>query len=165
MGSLLKILKALNSSQYPWQISLAVVFGMFVGLLPFFNFWTMFFIFLAFVININFGIFFLSASLFAVVGLFLDPVLHTIGKAILTADFLVPMWTAIYNIPFTRITDFNNTIVMGALAVSTVLSVPVYIAVKKAVLKYREKFAVLVNKYPILKALKLVSTYEKVAGD
>jgi len=164
LNPILKILKALNSNQAPWQISLAVIFGMVVGLLPFLNLTTLFFIFLVFIINVNVGIFILSASLFAVVGFILDPVLSKIGYLVLTFEPLIPLWTAIYNIPYMKWTAFNNTVTMGALLISLILAFPMFVILNKLIEKYREKIAWFFNKYPILKSLKIFTIYEKTIG-
>ncbi len=164
MNPIIKILKALNSNQEPWQISLAVIFGMVVGLLPFFNLTTLFFIFLVFIINVNIGIFILSASFFAVLGFILDPLLSKIGYLVLTLDPLIPLWTALYNIPYMKWTAFNNTVTMGALIVSLILAFPMFFILNKLIEKYREKIAWIFNKFPILKSLKIFTIYEKTVG-
>ncbi len=164
MNPIFKILKALNSDQEPWQISLAVILGMFVGLLPFFNLTTLFFIFLVFIINVNVGIFILSASAFAILGFILDPILSKIGYFVLTIDPLIPLWTALYNIPYMKWTAFNNTVTMGALVISIILSFPMFVILNKLIEKYREKIAWFFNKYPILKSLKIFTIYEKTIG-
>jgi uncharacterized protein (TIGR03546 family) len=119
---------------------------------------------LVFIINVNIGIFILSASLFAVIGFILDPFLSKIGYIILTLDPLITFWTLIYNIPYMKWTEFNNTVTMGALVISLILSLPMFIILNKLIEKYREKIAWFFNKYPILKSLKIFTIYEKTIG-
>jgi len=65
MFSLIKILKALNSSQASYQLSLALVFGMISGFLPFFSILNLFIIFIVFTLNIPLGVFSIFTLLFS----------------------------------------------------------------------------------------------------
>lgn len=164
MNYILKILKALNSNQAPWQISLAFVFGMILGFLPFFNFFSFLVIFFAFIININISVFILSSGFFATLGLLLDPIFDKTGYFILTLKPLIPLWTYLYNLPYVQWTGFNNTVVMGSLFLSLILSFPLYFVVNKLIIKYREKLAWIFDKIPILKGLKLFKFWETLKG-
>ncbi len=164
LSYLIKVLGALNSAEYPWQISFAVILGMFLGFLPFFNFFSFLVIFLALIININISIFILSSGLFATLGFLLDPVFDKVGFFILTFKPLLPLWTYLYNIPYVQWTGFNNTVVIGSIFVSVVLSPPVFIVLNRLIIKYREKLSWIFKKVPILKGLKLFKIYEKLQG-
>ncbi len=165
MNYILKILKALNSNQAPWQISLAVIFGMILGFLPFFNFFSFLIIFLAFIININISMFILSSAVFATIGLILDPLFHKVGFIILTLKPLIPIWTTLYNIPYIQWTGYNNTVVMGSLIISLVLAIPLFFILNKLIIKYREKLGWIFDKIPILKGLKLFKFWEITKGN
>jgi uncharacterized protein (TIGR03546 family) len=164
MKQIVKLIKALNSNQEPWQLSGAVVLGMIVGFLPFFNIFELLFIFLAFILNINIFLFFLSVGLFEILAFVLDPVINKVGYTILTFEPLIAVWTFLYNIPYMRLTDFNNTVVMGSLIFSILFSVPMFFILNKLIIKYRQTIAKIFNKIPILKALKIFEIYDKVAG-
>ena len=165
MNYIIKVLSALNSNQAPWQISLAVVLGMVLGFLPFFNFFSFLVIFLAFIININISMFILSSAVFAGLGLILDPVFDKVGLWILTFDPLVPLWTYLYNIPYVQWTGYNNTVVMGSLFISLLLAFPLFFILNKLIVKYREKLGWIFERIPILKGLKLFKFWEITKGN
>jgi len=165
LNYIIKILKALNSAQAPWQISLATVFGMFLGFLPFFNFFSLLIVILTFIINVNITIFILSAGIFATLGLVLDPIFDKVGYSVLTFSPLIPLWAKIYNVPYMQWTGFNNTVVMGSLFVSLILAFPLFFVLNWLIIKYREKLAWIFKKIPILKGLKLFKIFEKVQGE
>ena len=164
LKSLIKILKALNSSQKPWQISLAVVFGMFLGFLPFLNFFSLLIIFLALIININISIFMISAGIFSILAFPLDFLFNKVGFFILTFEPLIPLWTKIYNIPYAQWTNFNNTVVAGSIFISLLLSGPLFIATNKFIRIYRSYIMEFLNRFQILRALKLTNIFEKISG-
>ncbi|NPA51840.1 MAG: TIGR03546 family protein [Aquificae bacterium] len=164
MNYIFKLLKALNSNQAPWQISLAFVLGMILGFLPFFNFFSFFVIVLAFVININISMFILSSGVFATIGLLLDPVFDKVGYAILTFEPLIPLWTFLYNIPYVQWTGYNNTVVMGSLAISLLLAVPIFFITNRLIIKYREKLAWIFDRIPILRGFKIFKFLETFKG-
>ena len=61
----LKVFKALNSNEKPWQLSLGLAFGGIIGLMPLWTPHNIVLLFLAFIINLNFallltGLFFFS---------------------------------------------------------------------------------------------------------
>ncbi len=165
MNYIFKILKALNSNQAPWQISLAFVFGMILGFLPFFNFFSFLIIFLAFVINVNIGIFILSSGIFATVGLFLDPLFEKAGYFVLTFKPLIGFWTFLYNIPYVQWTGYNNTVVMGSLVISIIFAFPLFVITNRLIVRYRQKLAWIFDRIPVLKGLKLFRFWETVKGE
>ncbi|HEY9202925.1 MAG TPA: hypothetical protein VIM82_01220, partial [Sulfurimonas sp.] len=60
MNFIIKLFKALNSGQTPWQVTLAIVLGMIMGLTPLSGVQTALILFLALLINIHFGLFLVS---------------------------------------------------------------------------------------------------------
>ena len=53
MQFLMKLFKALNSAQTPWQVTLAITLGMVAGLTPMSGIQTFVILFLAFLLNIH----------------------------------------------------------------------------------------------------------------
>ena len=126
MKFLLKIFKALNSAQSPWQVTLAITMGMVAGLTPLSGLQNVVIVFLAFLLNIHLGLFFVSAAFFAGVGYLFDPGFEQIGYALLSSGGLQGLWTSWYNNGLMRLTHFNNTLVMGSTVVGLALAVPLY---------------------------------------
>ncbi len=148
-----KLWKALNHAGKPWQISLAVALAMIVGLTPFVSLHNIIIILLVLVFNIHLGIFILASGFFSGVAYIFDPLFHDLGLLILQNGALEGLWTTLYNNPVFNLSHFNNTILMGSLAVSLVLFFPVLKLVSTLLVKYRENIAVKIQNIPLLNRL------------
>ncbi|MDR0747693.1 MAG: TIGR03545 family protein [Helicobacteraceae bacterium] len=146
---LLKIFKALNSSQSAWQVSLAAALGMFIGFTPVFAPHNLVIYLFAFLINVNLGVFIVSAALFGLLGYAIDPQIESLGYYILTLPQLEELFTSLYNNPWSILTSFNHTMVMGAFALSVILTVPLLIVLSFLIAKYR----IGISKVPILRSM------------
>lgn len=162
-----KILKVLNSNAEPRQISLAFCFSMIAGLTPLFSMHNVIVLLLVLVLNINLSTFILGLAFCSGIAYLLDPLFNIIGLNILTAHPLEGLWTAMYNITFFRLARFNNSIVMGSLAFSLIVFVPVYVLANFLIVKYREKVLHWVRKshiMEVIKGSKFYSAYKTVSG-
>lgn len=160
-----KLLRVLNSETNPAQISLAFCFAMLAGLTPFFSLHNLIPLFLVLILRVNLSSFLVGLAFFNGVAYLLDPLFHQIGLGVLKAEALQNLWTQCYNNPFIRLTRFNNTILMGSLAFSVLLFVPLFIASNLFIRKYRDHVLALVQKSRIMKALKasrFYSVYNKL---
>ncbi|MFA7611276.1 MAG: TIGR03546 family protein, partial [Sulfurimonas sp.] len=118
MNFIIKLFKALNSGQTPWQITAAIVMGMIMGLTPISGVQTVLLLFITLIINIHFGLFLVSSAFFAAIGYIFDPLFESFGYMILTAEALQGVFTSMYNSGIMRLTYFNNTIVLGSFIVA-----------------------------------------------
>ena len=84
---------------------------------------------------------------------FLDPVTNGLGRWLLTMPSLHGFWTHLYNMPVMPWTDFNNTVVLGSLAVGIGLVYPVYRFSKPVFRKYTEPFSEWAKKFWLTKVL------------
>ena len=150
MKFIMKLFKALNSAQTPWQVTLAIVLGMVAGLTPMSGVQTAVILLLAFVLNIHLGLFFVASAFFAGIGYLFDPWFEQVGYALLAGDGLKGLWTAWYNSGLMRMTYFNNTLVMGATVVALLLALPLYLLLGWVIHRYRDSLAVVLEKYPRL---------------
>jgi uncharacterized protein (TIGR03546 family) len=164
LGPILKVFKALNSNARPWQLSLGVCFGAILGLTPFLSLHNIVVIFLALIINVNIGITLVSGVLFAGIAYLLDPMFHQLGYSILRAEGLQGFWTMFFSCPVFVLGNLNNTIVMGSLVVSLLLSIPLFFIFNVFVEKYRVTFSKFLEKFPVFKALKVVKVFETLMG-
>ncbi len=160
---IIKILKALNSNESPWQISLGLLFGAVLGLTPLLSPHNLIVLFLALIINLNISMMLVSALVFSGVAYFLDPMFHQIGYGLLTSDGLHGFWTSVFSQPAFILANLNNTIVMGSLATVLILSVPLFFLFNVLIKKYREKFNAFLEKFPVLRFLKILNTYNKLS--
>ena len=161
MRFFIKFFKALNSAQTPWQVTLAITLGMVAGLTPISGLQTIVILFLAFLLNIHLGLFFVVSALFAGIGYLFDPWFEQIGYTILNSEGLKGLWTSWYNSGPLRMTHFNNTLVTGSTVVSLVLAVPLYFALGWAINHYRSSLASLLEKAPKLGLFGILKATDK----
>jgi len=155
-----KFLKVLNSDAEPGQISLGFAFGMVMGFTPLMSLHNLAVLFLVLVIRCNLSAFLLSLGICSGLAYLLDPVFHQIGLSILTNPSMEPTFTDMYNQVLWRIERFNNTVVMGSLAVSLAAFVPLLFVSNLLIRKYRENVLEWVNKSQIMKAFKASDLYQ-----
>lgn len=148
-----KLFKALNSSQTPWQMSLAISMGMAMGLTPYSGLQTVVLILIVLIVNVHIGLFLVSSTLFAGIGYLLDPYFEQLGYVLLNMDALEGIFTMAYNSGLLRLTYFNNTIVLGSNVVAFALLLPMFFLLNKIVYVYRDKIASKLQQYPIFKIL------------
>lgn len=155
------ILKVLQTDVSPKQIAFGAVLGVFFGLVPGLLMKCLIFI-LIMILRVNIGAALASAAVFALVGVLTDPLADKLGYLILNADLLVPVWTSLYNIPLLPFTKFNNTIVMGNIALSFIFFIPVYLIANRFLAYYREHWRDRVAKWRIVKLLTASSVSYKI---
>ena len=163
---LAKIFKTLNSETEPFQISLALSFAMIAGLTPLWSLHNILVLLLVLILRINLTTFMLGWLGFSGVAYVLDPLFHVFGLHILTNNSLHGLWTALYNSPLWRLTNYNNSILMGSLVISLGLFVPLFFLSNLVISKYREHILAWVMKsriVQVLKASKFYSIYQSVS--
>ena len=163
---LAKLFKILRSAASPSQIAGGFIIGMIIGLTPF---WTLhnFILFVVLIIlNVNIAMALFSLMICTGLAYLLDPAFHHLGYFVLVdLSFLNGLWTWLYNIPVVALSKYNNTVVMGSLVVSLILTIPVYMLVKKGVIAYRENIDSRMQKWKIVqlvKGSKIYTMYVKI---
>lgn len=165
LGILARILKVLNSETAPAQIAAAVLLALFMGLSPLGAPHNLLILLLVLVLRVNLSLFLLSLALFSGIAWLIDPMAHSLGLAILQADALRGLWTAMYNSGFWRFMAFNNTLLMGQLVIALILAVPVFLAVTFIVRNYRDHLMERVQQSRLmlfLKGTKFYSIYSSL---
>lgn len=157
------LVKTLHSDGSPAQIASGMALGAALGWIPF-NIVTALVIFvLLFLLNVSFGAGMLGWALAVPFGFALDPVFDRIGHWLLIGSpGLTPFWTRLANAPVVPLTNFNNTVMLGALVSWLVLFVPLVLLLRWAVVRYRATLApkVMQSKfYRALAASKLYNYY------
>ena len=164
---LAKLLRVLNSETEPGQISLGLCFAMVAGLTPLVSLHNLLVLLLVFLLRVNLSMFLLGLVFFTGIAYLLDPFFHALGLALLTAPGLQGIWTALYQSIWWRIEHFNNSIVMGSLAFSLVMFVPLLLLSNLLIRRYRTHALTWVRKTRImqmLKASKLYQTYDALSS-
>lgn len=163
---LAKLVKILRSAASPRQIAGGFVLGMIIGLTPFLCLHNLIVFILIIILNVNIAMAIFSFGIFSGVAYLFDPLFHNLGYFLLVdLSSLRGLWTAMYNIPVIALSRYNNTVVMGSMALALVLILPMYIFTIKFVIVYREKIDSRIQKLKIvqtLKGSKIYSIYEKI---
>jgi uncharacterized protein (TIGR03546 family) len=116
-------------------------------------------LFLIFFFRIQMGAAFLSAFFFKFVAFLLDPIADSLGRAILEAPGLRPLFVEMYNIPLVPLTRFNNSIIMGSAAIGIILVIPAFFIFKKLIIKYRATVVVRFKGTKVWKAFAATKFY------
>lgn len=152
----IKFLKSLNSNSHPGEIAHAVCIGLILGFLPKDNaFWYVLTVFFLFV-RINKASMLLFTLIFGLLAHNFDATFDQLGFYVLNLPSLVPVFSALLDIPFVGFTKFNNTIVMGSFLVSLMAYIPVYI-IARIFIKYWRAFLA-----PAVRKTKLVTFLSKL---
>lgn len=138
----IKLFKLINSEQEPHQLSLGLSLGMIAGFTPTLSLHNLLVLFLLLVIRANISAFLVGVALFSLLAFALDPAFHALGNYLLHLPGLKETWTEMYNNTFWRLTGFNNTVLMGSLAVSVVAFVPMFLLGNVLIRNYRSRIQV-----------------------
>jgi len=164
MRLLIKFLKAINSAASPWQIAVAVMLGMIVGLTPLLRLHNLLILFMALFFRINFSSFLVSFLLFSGIAWLFDPLMESAGESVLLSPGLEAAWTAFYNTGLGQLSQFHHTLTMGSLLISLVLAPVLLLGTYYIVVQYRLRIMAWVNKLMIMKFLKASKLYRLYAG-
>ena len=164
MLALLKLLKSLvqtlHSDGTPTQIAAGVMLGACLGLTPVMSAHNLLIFALLCVINVSFAAGMLGWALFAPLGFLLDPVFDRIGHALLDAQSLNSLWTALDGMPLVPYTNFNNTVTLGSFVGWAILAPLIFFAGYIAVIRYRVKLAARVEQWRVMQAIKASKVYD-----
>jgi uncharacterized protein (TIGR03546 family) len=152
LKQLFQFFKLLNSDGGLYQLSLGLACGVVLGFAPLFSLQSLLIIICCFFFRIQLGAAFLSAFFFKFVAFLVDPAADLLGRYILEAESLRPLFLTLYNAPIIPFTRFNNSIVMGSAAISFVLVIPLFFLFKFLISKYREKVVAKYKESKIWKA-------------
>jgi uncharacterized protein (TIGR03546 family) len=131
--------KTLHSEGTPGQIAGGIALGAALGLTPLMNLHNAIVVILLCIINVSFGSGLLGMAVFAPVGFMLDPLFDRLGHWILiNVTSLRPFFAWIDAQPVLAYSNLTNTVVLGSLVAWLVLFVPIFIAARIAVIKYRQ---------------------------
>jgi len=164
MLTLLKLLqslvKTLHSQGTPGQVAAGVMLGAALGLTPLFNIHNLLIMALLILLNVSFGGGMLGWLVFTPIGFLLDPLFDRVGHwLLLDLSALEPVWTAWYNTPGVAYTNFNNTIVLGSVVVWLVLAVPIFLAARAGVKRYRATWGARVQQTKFYRAVTASRAY------
>ena len=167
MFALIKLMQsligALHSEGTPGQLAAGIVLGSFLGLTPLVNIHNAVIFAALVLLNVSFAGGMLGWALFIPFGFLLDPLFDWIGHTLLFTPSLTPFFTSLYNMPIVPLTNFNNTVVLGSFVFAVVLAVPLYVAARLGVTRYRATIGARVRQsrfYQTVMASKVYNLYK-----
>ena len=131
------LVKALHSDGTPGQLAAGIALGAILGLTPLLSLHNAVVFGLIVLLNVSFPAAMLGWAVCVPVGFLLDPLFDRIGHTLLFTPSLTPLWTSLYNTPVVPLTNFNNTVALGSLVFSAVAFLPLYVASRLGVVRYR----------------------------
>ena len=158
------LLLAFHGGTHARHLAAGFALGAALGLVPKGNLFAAAFFLMFFLFNVDKGMAFLSAGAFTGVGYALDPVAHRIGWALLKASALRGLWTALYGLPLVPLTRFNNTVVLGNVALGALLYAPLYYGFLEVLALYDRSLRARVEALPLIKSFKSWDFYQKYKG-
>jgi uncharacterized protein (TIGR03546 family) len=154
------LVKALHSDGTPGQVAAGFALGSILGLTPLMNPHNAVVFALIVLLNVSFPGAMLGWALFIPVGFLLDPVSDRIGALLLLeTPALVPLWASFYNTPVVALSNFNNTVVLGSLALALALFGPVFFGGRWAVARYRATVGERIRQSRLYKAVTASKLY------
>jgi uncharacterized protein (TIGR03546 family) len=163
MLGLLKLLqslfKTLHSEGTPGQVALGVSLGAGIGLTPLLNPHNLLLFAAIVLLNVSFAGGLLGVALFTPVGFLLDPLFDRLGRHLLQAPRLQPLWTRWYNVPLLPYTGFNNSVTLGSVVVWLIAAVPLYLLARRGVATYRATYGPRVAESRFMRWLKASTIY------
>jgi uncharacterized protein (TIGR03546 family) len=121
-----RIIQALLAHDASNQIAAGFALGMVLGLVPKGNLVAVSLLVLLFSLRVNTGIGLVAALAFTWVGPALDPFADKLGAVVLSARSLQATYATLFQLPLGPWFDFNNTVVVGSLAIGLWAMYPVY---------------------------------------
>lgn len=155
------LLLALHGGGEPRHLAAGFALGAALGLVPKGNLFAAVFFLLFFLFNVDKGMALLSAAVFTGAGYAADGPAHALGLALLKAEALKGLWTALYDLPIVPLTRFNNTVVLGNLLIGLALYAPLYFGFLRGLKWYDANLRARVEALPLIKAFKGWGWYEK----
>lgn len=151
----LKFIRILNKDASPQQIAGGIALGSIIGITPLTSLHNLLVLVLILMVRVNISSALLGVLVFTAFAYVLDPLFNSVGYYLLVdASFLRPLWTALYNIPVVPWTKFNNTLTLGSLVCALLAFWPLYFLLVWAVVNYRERLMVSIQKWKIVTMLK-----------
>jgi len=148
-----KLILALNGNVKKSQIAAGFAWGMLLGIIPAGNFfWIVLFI-VSFFFRHNHGSKLLSLVIIKLLSPLVVYQIDALGWWILHIDSFRPFFISMFNMPFVPFTKFNNTLVMGGLAIGLVLWIPVFFMFMALIPLYRNHVAVKIRNSKVIKAI------------
>ncbi|MBI5464863.1 MAG: TIGR03546 family protein [Ignavibacteriales bacterium] len=152
--------KVMRAGQTPTQIAAGFALGAIIGLSPMFTLQGIAVWLIILTLDVNLSAATLALALFSAFAYIFDPLFHRLGYFLLVdVDSLKSLWTTLYNAPIAPLSRFNNTVVLGSFVGAIVLTVPVFVGMKRLVVAYRAHLHTRVEKWKLYQLISKSSFY------
>lgn len=159
LKQLFGFLKLLNSDTGTYQLASGLALGIVLGFSPFLSLQTLLILTLVFIFRIQIGAAFLSAFFFKFIAYLIDTPADYLGRWVLEAEALRPIFTELYNMPIIPLTRFNDSIIMGSAIIGFLLAIPGFFVFTRLIEKYRATVLARFRESKFFKALKATPLY------
>ena len=160
LKQLFGFLKLLNSDKGESQIAAGLACGLILGFAPSFSLQTLLVVIVLFFFRVQIGAAFFGMFVFSVIAWVFDPLFDSVGQIILELEYLQNVYKLLYNLPIVPFSKFYNSVVMGSLVLSMILSPFVFFLSRIVVLKYRIVIFERFKSTKFFKAIKATSFYK-----
>lgn len=164
LRQILKLIELLHKETGEKQLASGFVLGVFMGFTPFSSLFWAFYVLVLVLFRANIGAAMLSFGAFKIVSFALDGVFDRLGVILLSSEGLRGLWTTLFHWPIIPFTRYNNSVVMGSVVVSLLLSAPLFFLSVFLIRTYRRQIVARIQGtwiWKAWKASKLYSLYEK----
>ena len=146
------------------QMAAGFAFGTALGLTPLLSLHNLLFLAAPIVLRLSISTFLFAWIAAIPVGFLLDPVFHGLGSALLSSEFLTPLWTRASNTPLLALTQFNNTVTLGSLVFWAAASIPLFFLSRRGVPSYRRGLERFLSGIPVVGAIGRVDFLRRLLG-
>ncbi len=160
LKTILKVIKVIGSETAPASIAFALVLGMILGLNPLLSIQCFLILFVVLIFRVNIASTLFSMALFKLLSFPLGPHLHKTGVFLLEKESLNGVWTWMYNTAPFPLTRFYNSVFLGGLTASLVLTPVVFVAGIVIVMVYRHKLEPAIRNSKIAKVIAASKMYK-----
>ena len=146
------------------QMAAGFALGSALGLTPLLSLHNLLFLVALIVLRLSISTFLFAWIAAIPVGFLLDPVFHGLGSALLSSEFLTPLWTQAFNTPLLALTQFNNTVTLGSLVFWAAASIPLFLLSRRGVPSYRRGLERFLSGIPVVGAIGRVDFIRRLLG-
>ncbi|MEM9101893.1 MAG: TIGR03546 family protein [Pseudomonadota bacterium] len=157
---LAQVLKILNDDNNPYQIALAIWFGLLVAFLDMMNPLMWFVLLIVCLVRVNLSAFLLAWGGFELLAMAMVPVLDDLGYSLLTHPSLVDFWKSLHQIAGVPMMQLGYTVITGGIVFAIVALLPFIFLIPWLIKRYRTQLMPWVEKTRLVAVLKSSKIYQ-----
>lgn len=135
---IIKLIRLLHQNEGAFLLAFGFSLGIFTGFAGWTSLLGLLSVVIAVFFRVQLGAFFLGSAVFSLLSLPLIGSFHAVGKSLLQAPWLKPLWTMMYEHPIFHWLKFNYTITAGASFVALLVFPLMLVITYVLVVKYQQ---------------------------